>query len=80
MLAARYGNLFLTLLNEEGRNLTRAVEDGRELPLDTLEIEPEGHFVLHELPPGKYRTGGWDKCGLRDLLWARRRSIWVEET
>jgi hypothetical protein len=51
------GNLVLTLLNEEGRNLTRAVEDGRELPLDTLEIEPEGHFVLHELPPGKYRIG-----------------------
>jgi hypothetical protein len=51
------GNLVLTLVNEDGRNLARTVEDGRELPLDPLEIEPDGHFVLHELPPGKYRIG-----------------------
>jgi hypothetical protein len=51
------GNLVLTLVNEDGRNVTHAVEDGRELPLDALEIEPDGHFVLHELPPGKYRIG-----------------------
>lgn len=55
--AFKAGNLVLTLVNEEGRNLTRAVEDGRELPLDALEVDPEGHFVLHELPPGKYRVG-----------------------
>jgi hypothetical protein len=51
------GNLVLTLVNEDGRNVTHAVEDGRELPLDALEIEPDGHFVLHQLPPGKYRIG-----------------------
>jgi hypothetical protein len=51
------GNLVLTLVNEDGRNLTHTVEDGRELPLDALEIEPDGHFILHELPPGKYRIG-----------------------
>jgi hypothetical protein len=51
------GNLILTLVNEDGRNVTHTVEDGRELPLDALEIEPDGHFVLHELPPGKYRIG-----------------------
>lgn len=51
------GNLVLTLVSEDGRNVTRTAEDGRELPLDTLEIEPDGHFVLHELPPGKYRIG-----------------------
>ena len=51
------GNLVLTLVNDAGRNVTRTVEDGRELPLDALEIEPDGHFVLHELPPGKYRIG-----------------------
>jgi hypothetical protein len=51
------GNLVLTLVNEAGRNLTRTVEDGRELPLDTFEIWPDGHFVLHELPSGKYRIG-----------------------
>ena len=51
------GNLVLTLVNEDGRNLTHTVEDGRELPLDASEIEPDGHFVLHELPPGKYRIG-----------------------
>jgi len=51
------GNLVLTLVNEDGRNLTHTVEDGRELPLDALETEPDGHFVLHELPPGRYRIG-----------------------
>jgi hypothetical protein len=51
------GNLVLTLVNEDGRNLTHTVEDGRELPLDALEIEPDGHFILHELPPGRYRIG-----------------------
>lgn len=51
------GNLVLTLVSEDGRNVTHTAEDGRELPLDTLEIEPDGHFVLHELPPGKYRIG-----------------------
>ena len=51
------GNLVLTLVDEDGRNLTHTVEDGRELPLDALEIEPDGHFILHELPPGKYRIG-----------------------
>ncbi|MGP0018858.1 MAG: collagen binding domain-containing protein [Candidatus Sulfotelmatobacter sp.] len=53
----RPGNLVLTLVSDDGRILTRTVEDGRELPLDPLEIEPDGHFVLHELPPGKYRIG-----------------------
>ena len=51
------GNLVLRLVNDAGRIVTRTVEDGRELPLDALEIEPDGHFVLHELPPGKYRIG-----------------------
>ena len=51
------GNLVLTLVHDDGRNVTRTVEDGRELPLDTLEIEPDGRFVLRELPPGKYRIG-----------------------
>lgn len=51
------GNLVLTLVNEDGRNMTRTTQDGQELPLDALEIEPDGHFVLHELPPGKYRIG-----------------------
>jgi hypothetical protein len=49
------GNMVLTLVNEDGHILTHAVEDGRDLPLDAFEIWPDGHFVLHELPPGKYR-------------------------
>jgi|GEM_PF-3655322 len=51
------GNLVLTLVNDDGRNVTRSIEDGRKLPLDTLEVEPDGRFVLNELPPGKYRIG-----------------------
>jgi hypothetical protein len=51
------GNLVLTLVDEDGRNVTRTAEDGRELPHDALEIEPDGHFVLHELPPARYRIG-----------------------
>jgi hypothetical protein len=59
------GNLVLTLLNEDGRNVTHTVEDGRELPLDALELEPDGHFVLHELPPGKYRIGWLGQMWIR---------------
>jgi hypothetical protein len=51
------GNMALTVVTEDGRNLTHALEDGREIPLDAAEIQPEGHFVFHELPPGKYRIG-----------------------
>jgi hypothetical protein len=51
------GNMVLTVVTEDGRNLTHAVEDGREIPLDAVEIQPEGHFVFHELPPGQYRIG-----------------------
>ena len=51
------GNLALNLVTEDGRNLTHAIQDGRELPLDAMEIGPDGHFVLHELPPGRYRIG-----------------------
>jgi hypothetical protein len=59
------GNLVLTLVNEDGRNVTRSLEDGRELPLDTLEIEPDGRFVLNELPPGKYRIGWLGQSWIR---------------
>jgi hypothetical protein len=49
--------MVLAIVTEDGRNLTHALEDGREIPLDAAEIQPDGHFVLHELPPGKYRIG-----------------------
>jgi hypothetical protein len=51
------GNMTLTIVTEDGRSLTHVLEDGREIPLDAAEVQPEGHFVFHELPPGKYRIG-----------------------
>jgi len=60
------GNLVLTVVTAEGGPLSRTLEDGREIPWDGAEIEPDGHFILHELPPGKYRIGWLGR------LWIKR--------
>jgi hypothetical protein len=65
----RAGNLILTLVTEDGHNLGHTVEDGREIPWGGAEIDPDGHFVLHELPPGKYRIGWLGQ------MWIMRRPV-----
>ena len=51
------GNLILTVVTADGRHLSHTLEVGREISPDAAEIEPDGHFILHELPTGKYRIG-----------------------
>lgn len=61
------GGMVLTLVTPDGQPLLHTVEDGRELPLESAEIDSDGHFVFHELPAGKYRIGWLGQ------MWIKRR-------
>jgi hypothetical protein len=73
------GDMILTIVTEDGRPLKRALEDGREIPLDAAEIQPDGHFVFHELPSGKYRIGWLGQLWIKRPQRIRRRSLWREQ-
>jgi len=59
------GNLFLTLLNEEGANLTRAVEEDGSCRWTTLEIEARRTLRPARFAAGEIPNRWWEKCGLK---------------